>query len=139
LRSGQTVEVTVDGSPVLLAPDDVLVTTEHASDWRCAEEGGIQIALSTVLTPELIGEGIARDFVRQVQQLRKDADLEITDRIRVDYSTDDDTVAAAIKPWHEYIARETLADRIERRETPAAGVKPVSVGEGKVSIWIERV
>jgi isoleucyl-tRNA synthetase len=139
LRSGQFVELTIDGNAVTLAPDDVLVSTEQASDWRCAEEAGIQIALSTVLTPELIGEGIARDFVRQVQQLRKDADLEITDRIRVYYATDDETVAAAIESWREYIARETLADSIERRDTPARGARQVSVGDGQVWIWIERV
>jgi isoleucyl-tRNA synthetase len=99
----------------------------------------VQIALSTALTPALIGEGVARDFVRQVQQLRKEAGLEITDRIRVWYSTADEIVAGGVEAWREYVLREVLADVVERREEAAKGAKEVSVGEGKVRVWIERV
>ena len=79
----------IAGTDVILLPEDVLVSTEHTPGWVTAAEGSLQIALSTELSPELIREGMARDFVRQVQQLRKDADLEIEDRIRICYQTAD--------------------------------------------------
>jgi isoleucyl-tRNA synthetase len=136
LRNGTAVNVTFDGTEVTLEPDDVLISTEQASEWTCGDDAGIQIALSTHLTPELIREGMARDFVRHVQQARKDADLEITDRIRVFYVTEIDDVVAAVNDWREYIAAETLADGIERVETPDQNAKEVSVGGGKVWVWI---
>src|SRR5690606_37078369 len=61
LRAGQSVTVTLGGEEVTLEPDDVLVSTEQASDWASGDDAGIQVALSTVLTPELIREGMARD------------------------------------------------------------------------------
>ncbi len=87
LRSGGSVTITLDGHEITLAPDDVQVGTEQAPGWVSGDDRGIQLALSTSLTPALLREGMARDFIRQIQQLRKDADLEIENRIRVGYST----------------------------------------------------
>ena len=138
LRSGESVTVELGGEQIELGPDDVMVSTEQASDWSCADEDGIQIAISTVTTPELEREGMARDFVRQVQQLRKDADLQIQDRITVNYQSDDSEIATAITEWSDYIQNETLADSIEAGTTDA-DVKPVSIGNAKAQVWIARV
>ncbi|MBC8289606.1 MAG: class I tRNA ligase family protein, partial [Planctomycetes bacterium] len=139
LRSGEPVTVTLAGEDIKLGPDDVMVSTEQATDWACADEGGIQIAISTVTTPELEREGMARDFVRQVQSLRKDHDLEIQDRITIEFSSDDDEVATAISEWDSYIREETLANSIKRANKAPAEVKPVAIGGAKASIWINRV
>ena len=138
LRSGEAVTVELGGEQIELGPDDVMVSTEQASDWSCADEDGIQIAISTVTTPELEREGMARDFVRQVQQLRKDADLQIQDRITIQFQSDDPEVAAAVAEWADYIQNETLADSIEAGAADA-DVKPVSIGNAKAQIWIARV
>lgn len=138
LRSGESVTVELGGEQVELGPDDVMVSTEQASDWSCADEDGIQIAISTVTTPELEREGMARDFVRQVQQLRKDADLQIQDRITIQFQSDDPEVAAAVAEWADYIQNETLGDSIEAGAADA-DVKPVSIGNAKAQIWIARV
>jgi isoleucyl-tRNA synthetase len=137
LRSGESVTVTLGGEDIELGPDDVMVSTEQATDWACADEAGIQIAISTVTTPELEREGMARDFVRQVQSLRKDHDLEIQDRITIEFSSDDPEVAAAISEWDSYIRGETLADSITTE--PANEVKSAAIGGAKASIWISRV
>ena len=136
LRRGQSVTVELDGNSVELQPDDVLVSTEQAAEWVCADDVGIQVAISTVLTPELIREGMSRDFVRQVQQLRKDADLNIQDRIRVQYHSGDSSVQAMVSEWGDYIRGETLADSMEFSVTPGAGVRTVSVGDAAATIWI---
>jgi isoleucyl-tRNA synthetase len=139
LRRGESMTFTVEGVDVALSPDDVLVSTEQAADWVVADDRGIQIALSTKLTPELTAEGIRNDFIRHVQQARKDADLEIQDRIRVFYHTDDAAVRAAIEQWAEYIKAETLADDVTFSNELPDDVKPVTVGDAKATIWIEKV
>lgn len=139
LRRGETVTLAIDGVDYALAPEDVLVSTQQAADWVSADDRGVQIALSTVLTTELKQEGNARDFVRQVQQLRKDADLEIEDRIRVFYLTDDKETVAAIEAWDDYVRKETLADVVKRVEARAPQAKDVLVGAVEIAVWIEKV
>ena len=136
LRQGQNLTVQLEGQSVDLTPNDVLVSTEQAAEWVCSDDAGIQVAISTVLTPELIREGMSRDFVRQVQQLRKDANLNIQDRIRVQYHSADNTVQAMVAEWGNYIQGETLADSIEFSMSLGIGTKPVSVGESPVNIWL---
>ena len=138
LRQGQPVTITLDGYELNLEPDDVLISTEQAADWGCADERGVQIALHTKLTDELLREGYARDFVRQVQQLRKDAGLEIEDRIDVSFATDGSEVVAAVTEWSEYIQQETLADSLQSQDDLGEG-KDVTIGGNKVTIQVERV
>jgi isoleucyl-tRNA synthetase len=136
LRRGESVTIPVDGTEVALSPGDVLVATQHSAGWVTAEDRGLQIALSTELTDDLIREGMARDFVRQIQQLRKDADLEIEDRIRVFYESADAAVKLLLVEHHDFIRTETLADVIEPSTNTPDAVKAVSIGNAKVCIWI---
>ena len=138
LRRGESLTIDIDGNSVDLTPDDVLVGTEQATGWACADEDGLQIALSTELNEELISEGMARDFVRHVQQLRKDADLEITDRIMISFKTDSDLVQSCVATWGDYICSETLADSVTESADVPDGTKDVAVGEVKVSMWIQK-
>jgi len=136
LREGSSVTIDVNGTEVTLAPEDVQVTTEQAAEWHCTDERGVQVALSSHLTAELIREGMARDFVRHVQQLRKDADLEIEQRIRIEYATDDAEVLAAVSEWSEYICAETLADALTNAVSLGTTARSVSVGPATVRISI---
>ena len=124
LRRGEDVTVTVGGEPLELSPADVLISTEQTGDWASASDGGVTVALSTTLTPELEVEGRARDFVRLVQEARKAAGLELTDRVRVTYDPADAERAAAVEAWDEYVRGETLADSLAPGET---GGDPVRV------------
>ena len=107
LASGKTVTVTIEGKAVELQPDDVVI--EHLPREGCvvASEGGIVVALDTALTPELVEEGLAREFVNKVQNMRKTADLEVTQRIRLWFASDAD-VDAAVAKHGDYIMAETL-------------------------------
>jgi isoleucyl-tRNA synthetase len=71
----------------------------------------LTVALDTTLTPELVNEGLAREFVNRVQNMRKDAGLEVTDRIQIHYETSD-RVVQAINRMAEYVKSETLATQI---------------------------
>ncbi|WP_437201908.1 class I tRNA ligase family protein [Planctomicrobium sp. SH664] len=143
LRAGQSVEVTIGGENVLLAPDDVLVSVQQASDWASADAGGIQIALSTRLTPELIHEGMARDFIRQVQQLRKDANLQENQRIQVLWRpaglSPAKEVELTVAAWESTILQETRANSIQHVEAPPADGKQVNLGEVSVVLAIVTV
>lgn len=138
LRRGQHVTVELEGHAVELTPDDVLVSTQQAAEWVSADDAGIQVAISTTLTPELLREGMSRDFVRQVQQLRKDAGLNITDRIRIEFHSADSNVQAMIAEWGTYICGETLADAVSFSGSPGVNTKSVVVGDSSVNIWIVR-
>ena len=139
LRKGESVTLTIAGEPVTLAPEDVLISTEQASDWACADDTGIQIALSTILTPPLVREGMARDMIRQVQQLRKEHDLEENDRIAITWSAAAGVAEfeTMIAEWQESITTETRADRIEQRAV--ADGKPVQIGEVEVQLSIKKL
>jgi len=138
LRGGASVSFELDGQTIELAPEDVLVGTEQDKDWVCSDENGLQVALSTQLTPELEREGLARDLVRQIQQLRKDGGLEIQDRIVVGYDSSDEALLSAIAEWAETIRGETLADSLLRTVAPEGGAREVKVGEALVPLWIEK-
>lgn len=138
IRAGESVTIQLDGNEITLAPEDVQVGTEQATGWVCADARGVQLALSIELTPELILEGMARDFIRQVQQLRKDANLEIEDRIRIFYESSDKQFEQMLGAWSELIQGETLADSLTS-ETAAPSLEPVNIGDVKVKIWIEKV
>jgi len=135
LRKGQTVTLKVNGEEVVLSPEDVMVSTEQASDWAAADDAGVQIALATKLTPELSREGAARDFIRQVQQLRKDHDLEENERITITWSSPEPEIAAAIEEWRDTILNETRGNTIEPGSTNA---KPVTIGSTDVQLEIKR-
>jgi isoleucyl-tRNA synthetase len=107
LLNGQSLQVEVDGETYEILPQEVEVRAQARSGFEVAEEGPYLAALVTELTPELIAEGLAREFVRYVQDLRKQADLEITDRI-VLYVEASEGLRRAIETYRDYIQNETL-------------------------------
>ena len=137
LRDGQDVTLSINGQDVSLGPDDVLTETEQSSDWICGDDQDVQVALSTILTDELLREGMARDCIRGVQQMRKDSGLEIQHRIRLGYHAEEPEAARAIAEWSETIRGETLADSLDPSETvPADGAHDVKTGSVTVQVWI---
>lgn len=99
------------GETVTVDAEDIEIYSEDVPGWSVANEGVLTVALDLTITEELRIEGVARELVRSIQQLRKDSGLEITDRIRVTIPATDDNKAclAALK---EYIAAQVLANSI---------------------------
>ena len=109
LRAGSaTVEVPGLGT-VELADDDVIVTETPREGWSVASSEGETVALDLHLTPELRRLGTAREAVRLIQEARKSAGLDISDRIVLRWAADDEEVAAALREHREMIAGEVLA------------------------------
>jgi len=115
---GATFEITVGEQTLELSSDDVLIETGSAEGYACAEDAGYLTALDTTLTDDLVNEGLAREVVRSIQDARKQAGLEVSDRIvlGVSGSTDIETALAAHR---DYVMNETLAtDWLVDQESP---------------------
>jgi isoleucyl-tRNA synthetase len=109
LAAGETAEVTIDDGPaVMIGPGDVELVQEVLEGWGIASEGGVTVALELEVTPELRLEGLARELVRAVQDTRKAAGLQVSDRIVLGIQTSGE-VAAALARHRDEVARETLA------------------------------
>ncbi|MEX0686221.1 MAG: isoleucine--tRNA ligase [Balneolales bacterium] len=100
----------LDGEEVVeLVPDYVEIIRHGLEGWTVESEDGITIAVDTKMTPELANEGIAREFVNRVQNMRKDADFEVTDRISIAFKGSDE-IKEAIQNMQDYISVETLSE-----------------------------
>ncbi|MHA2027434.1 MAG: isoleucine--tRNA ligase [Candidatus Thorarchaeota archaeon] len=113
LQAGKSVEVSVNGDKLDILPEEVEVIVEAKEGFSTASEGSYLAALTTELTHELVLEGLAREFVRRVQNLRKSADLNVNDRIEVQYSSSK-LMAEAVEFHDTYISEETLADSLKQ-------------------------
>jgi isoleucyl-tRNA synthetase len=102
-------------------------TPPEGNGWVSAPDGGMTVSLDTVLTPELRGEGMAREVVRAVQNLRKRSGLAVADRIELGIEAPDE-IWKAIEPFIDWIASETLAVRVERGDL----AEPLASAEAKI-------
>jgi isoleucyl-tRNA synthetase len=118
LRADGQATVVVDGEPTVIEPDEVLVTEAPRSGWVVESQRGVTIALDIHITAELAAEGIARDVVRVVQQARREAGLEISDRIALTVAAPPD-ILAAVHTHQDYLAHETLSDAVTLTEAGA--------------------
>ncbi len=101
--------MTVDGAPVSLAADELVVTETPRAGWAVATDGGETVALDLTVTPELRRAGLAREVVRLVQDARKASGLEVTDRIALTWSAASPEVAEAVREHADAVAGEVLA------------------------------
>ncbi len=117
LLDGENLLVFIDGETYVVTLDEVEVRAQSKEGYAVGSEGAYLAALVTELSPDLIHEGLVREFVRRVQSLRKDADLDIADRIRL-YYTASSRLMEAISAFEDYIKEETLAKEMTPGVTP---------------------
>jgi len=139
LASGETVEVPTAGGPIQVEPSDVDLTQEIREGWGVAADAGITVALDLELSDDLRREGLARELVRAIQDARKAAGFEVSDRIALGVQGDD-AVAAALDAYSDYVAGETLATQVMRSRLPDPGYERSIPLEGaEVLITLRRV
>ncbi|MBC6608265.1 isoleucine--tRNA ligase [Hymenobacter sp. BT188] len=109
LESIGTLAVEVEGEQLNLAPDDVEIRTDDLPGWLVATDGPLTVALDVTLTDELRREGVARELVNRLQNLRKDSGLEVQDKIRITLGGEQPDLAAAVQFFGDYIRTETQA------------------------------
>lgn len=140
--AGRAYAVALPGGEVLLNPGDYQISSEDMPGWLVATEGQLTIALDIAVTEELKKEGIARELVNRIQNVRKESGFEVTDRVLVEvYATGSDffELAAAIDDYYEYVTSQTLSeiDSVSSDPAPADAVE-TEWGEGTVRLRITK-
>jgi isoleucyl-tRNA synthetase len=110
-----------DGFELVL--EDVLISSEDIPGWAVAVEGGITVALDITITDELKREGIARDFVNRVQNLRKDMGMEVLDKISIKVEINHQIATASLKEFKDYICTETQSLSLEFKDNVTEAVE----------------
>ena len=107
--------IEIEGQELEILLSDVDIITQDIPGWLIAGMGNLTVALDVTLTPELIEEGIARDLVNRIQNLRKDKGFEVTDKIRLKIEKNTE-ISDAIQNNYDYICSETLAESLDLTE-----------------------
>jgi isoleucyl-tRNA synthetase len=136
-----TGKVTLDlgGEKIELDNEDIQVRLQAKPGWAAAQGAGCVVVLATELTPELLAEGLARDFVRLVQDRRKELNLDFTDQIEIGIVGVLPTLQQAVEHNRDYICGETLAVKLVFEALP--GVEPIDaeIGDEKIKLYVRRV
>ena len=104
-------KINVNGNEIILTLEDVEITSSDIEGWLVANQSGITVALDVTISPELKKEGISRELVNRIQNIRKDSGLEVTDRINIEVISHNE-MDDALHANEQYIKDETLADRL---------------------------
>ena len=138
LEKNGSITLNVDGNDAVIEAIDVEIISEDIPGWLVANEGNITIALDVTISEELKQEGIARDIVNRIQNIRKSRDYDITDKINLMFAPNADT-DAAINAYSDYIARQVLATSITIGDINGTeGVETLEIDEIKVDVSITK-
>ena len=133
-NNGQT-ELDIDGQKVTIEAADVEIISEDIPGWLVTNEGNLTVALEVELTDELRNEGVARELINRIQNLRKESGLEITDHISV-VITRLEAIEKSMGDFADYVKEQVLADSIELGDND--GVE-LDIDEMKLNIKIEKL
>jgi isoleucyl-tRNA synthetase len=139
LIAGGTIDVEIESETLTLEPDEVEVRVEAHEGFAAVAEGAYVAALDTELTEDLVQEGLAREFVRRVQELRKQADFNVDDRIEITYEASE-KLSEAIDRNKEYIQGETIAVTLEAVSSPTGEHQGEDTFDGEKLVFaVKRV
>lgn len=147
VEAGQPVSVSLPGedAPIEIEPGELVVETREREGFAVAQEGGLVVALDTALDDALLQEGLARDLVRIINDMRKSADFEVSDRITTHFQVEgpDDAnrqlVSGALSSYQGYIKSETLTSRLVEGEAHDGAYKQdEKMGSTTLRLAVER-
>lgn len=139
LENGENISVEVDGENLTITFDDVEIMSHQIEGWVVESEEGVTVAIDTELNQNLIEEGLAREFVNRVQNMRKDAGFDVTDKIKISFSGSLE-LAKAIDNFSDYISNETLAEKLISQQINDGGFRQDwKIGDYECSIRIEKI
>ena len=135
--AGESFRLALPGGEVTLNPGDYQISSEDMPGWLVASQGTLTIALDVEITPELRKEGLARELVNRIQNLRKASGFEVTDRIEVAIAPNA-ALQEALESFGSYVCTQTLA-RSLRFETDPAGATEVEWEDGTLAIAVVKL
>ena len=138
--AGEAYTLALPGGDIVLSPGDYAIASEDVEGWQVASEGALTVALDVEVTPELRQEGLSRELVNRIQNLRKSSGFEVTDRISTQVYADDPALADALSAYGDYVKAQTLSREIglhSLAEAPA-DVTEVEWTEGVIKLTVKR-
>ena len=115
IQNGDNISLVIEGDALELSPEDVLIQREEKEGLLVETDNRMSIALDTELSDDLIQEGFAREFVNKVQNMRKEMDLDVMDRISISYQASAE-LNTALENYTDFICTETLAFNLEPQD-----------------------
>ena len=137
IEQNGVLDIEINGKSITLEQSDVEITSKDIEGWLVASSGALTVALDVTLTEELKKEGIARELVNRIQNLRKDSGFELTDRISVQFQKDAH-IENAIESNLEYIKTETLTNKLEIVETLNNGIE-IAFDDVNTKLFIQKL
>ena len=129
----------IDGVKIEATAADFDITSEDMPGWLVTTEGKLTVAMDITLTDELRKEGLARELVNRIQNIRKDSGFEVTDKIRVTFEKND-ALRAAVSAYRDYIATQVLAVEIlETESLTDAATQELDLDDMTVKVLVKRV
>ncbi len=132
-----SIQIIINGNNETISIDEVEINTQDIEGWLVAKQGNLTVALDVTISNELRNEGIARELVNRVQNLRKDSGLEVTDKIKL-YLKKDGIIDKAVADNADYIKNETLTKELILREEIINGSN-IEFDDVKTMLFIEKV
>ena len=140
VAEGKKVVLGAGGKRWELEPEDVIVEKSLGDNLVVNDDVEPVLVVDTEITQDLLQEGLARDIVRHIQQIRKESELEIQDHIKVRFESGDADIRAAISKHRDYICQETLCNDITESDAiEEAKAKKVKIGGGSVKLAVAKV
>lgn len=137
IRSEGKANLLIDGESIEIELADLIITETPRSGWAVASANAATVALDLTLTPQLKAMGLAREAIRFIQENRKLAGFDVSDRIRLNAFSNDQQLSAALLEHQKEISEEVLAVEFTNQELPA---EPTAIDESlDLRIWIERI
>ena len=138
IEANEETTLDLNGEKVVVTTADFEITSEDMPGWLVASEGKLTVALDITITEELRREGVARELVNRIQNIRKESGFEVTDKIRVEIESNDLT-AAAVESFAQYIAQQTLAVDVKVAAAPVgAFVVDTDIDEVALKIAVTK-
>jgi len=136
LEKEGSISLFIDNEPLILQVNEVEITSEDIPGWMVANKDSLTVALDVTVTPELINEGNARELVNRIQKIRKDNGYELTDRIAVQV-TDNQDLKQSIAQFNNYICAEILADTLELVSELPNGIE-IEVNDISLKVFVTK-
>ncbi len=137
LERGGIVLITLNDEEIEISTEDVEIVSTEIKGWLVESEEGVTVAIDTSLNEQLIAEGLTREFVNRIQNMRKDAGLEVTDRIKI-YFEGSENLLNSISLFKDYITNEVLADDFNSGSFQDGFRQDFEIGDYKCTIVIKK-
>ena len=132
-----SISLPIQGEQTTISLEDIEILSQDIEGWLVESDGTITVALDTQINEELLSEGIAREFINRVQNLRKQSNFDITDRIAIKYNASN-SLKPAVEKMKDFIANEVLAQQIEFSEQNEK-MTELEINDEKIFVYLNKV